>query len=234
MRLHANAALSLNKRRVLARRIVEEGWSLVEAAEAAETSERTAGKWARRYRAEGEAGLHDRPSAAHDVHNRTCERRISVIASLRRLRFTGTEIGELLGMPQTTVSGILTRLGMGQSTCIGIGGDPLIGTSHIDALKLFAADAETDAVIMIGEIGGTAEVEAARWIKANCKKPVAAFIAGMTAPPGRRMGHAGAIVSGGKGTAAGKIEALKAAGIAIADTPATIADTLIARLKARS
>jgi hypothetical protein len=105
MKLHANAALSLNKRRLLAKRIVEQGWSLGEAAEAAETSERTAGKWARRYRAEGEAGLHDRPSAAHEVHNRTAERRIGVIASLRRLRFAGTEIAELLGMPQTTVSG---------------------------------------------------------------------------------------------------------------------------------
>jgi transposase InsO family protein len=120
MRLHANAALSLNKRRVLARRIVKEGWSLAEAAEAAETSERTAGKWGRRYRAEGEAGLHDRPSAAHDVHNRTCERRIGVIASLRRLRFAGTEIAELLGMPQTTVSGILTRLGMGRLGRLGL------------------------------------------------------------------------------------------------------------------
>jgi transposase InsO family protein len=120
MRLHANAALSLNKRRVLARRIVEEGWSLAEAAEAAETSEHTAGKWARRYRAEGEAGLHDRPSAAHEVHNRTCERRVGVIAALRRVRFTGTEIGELLGMPQTTVSGILTRLGMGRLGRLGL------------------------------------------------------------------------------------------------------------------
>jgi transposase InsO family protein len=120
MKLHANAALSLNKRRVLARRIVEEGWSLVEAAEAAETSERTAGKWARRYRAEGEAGLHDRPSAAHEVHNRTCERRVGAIAALRRVRFTGTEIAELLGMPQTTVSGILTRIGMGRLGRLGL------------------------------------------------------------------------------------------------------------------
>src|SRR6059058_1286352 len=128
----------------------------------------------------------------------------------------------------------LTSRGYGQSTCIGIGGDPINGMSHLDAVKLFSDDKNTEAMILIGEIGGSAEEEAATWIKTNCKKPVAAFIAGMTAPPGRRMGHAGAIVSGGKGTAAGKIEALKAAGIAIADTPATIADTLIAQLKARS
>jgi len=125
----------------------------------------------------------------------------------------------------------LTARGYGQSTCIGIGGDPINGMSHLDAAKLFNHDKNTDAFILIGEIGGSAEEEAAEWIKANCKKPVAAFIAGMTAPPGRRMGHAGAIVSGGKGTAAGKIEALKAAGIAVAETPATIADTLIERLK---
>ncbi|PYS67965.1 MAG: hypothetical protein DMF73_17955, partial [Acidobacteria bacterium] len=114
------------------------------------------------------------------------------------------------------------------------GGDPIHGLSHLDCVKLFNEDPRTDAMILIGEIGGSAEEEAAAWIKTNCKKPVAAFIAGMTAPPGRRMGHAGAIVSGGKGTAAGKIEALKAAGIAIADTPATIAETLIAQLKTRS
>src|SRR5437870_6245588 len=126
----------------------------------------------------------------------------------------------------------LTSRGHGQSTCIGIGGDPINGMSHLDAVKLFNNDPQTDAVILIGEIGGTAEEEAAEWIKANCKKPVAAFIAGATAPPGRRMGHAGAIVSGGKGTASGKIEALKAAGIAVADTPATMADTLIERMKA--
>jgi succinyl-CoA synthetase alpha subunit len=125
----------------------------------------------------------------------------------------------------------LTSRGYGQSTCIGIGGDPIGGLSHLDCAKLFNDDKNTDAFILIGEIGGSAEEEAAGWIKDNCKKPVAAFIAGMTAPPGRRMGHAGAIVSGGKGTAAGKIEALKAAGIAVAETPATMADTLIARIK---
>ncbi len=124
----------------------------------------------------------------------------------------------------------LTSRGYGQSTCIGIGGDPIGGLSHLAAVKLFNDDKNTDAMILIGEIGGSAEEEAATWIKTNCKKPVAAFIAGMTAPPGRRMGHAGAIVSGGKGTAAGKIEALKAAGIAVAKTPATIADTLISQI----
>ena len=127
----------------------------------------------------------------------------------------------------------LTSRGYGQSTCIGIGGDPINGMSHLDAVKLFNDDPKTDAMILIGEIGGSAEEEAAAWIKENCQKPVAAFIAGATAPPGRRMGHAGAIVSGGKGTAAGKIEALEAAGIAVAETPATMADTLIARMKER-
>jgi succinyl-CoA synthetase alpha subunit len=125
----------------------------------------------------------------------------------------------------------LTTRGYGQSTCIGIGGDPINGMSHLEAVKLFNEDRDTEGMILIGEIGGSAEEEAAAWIKANCKKPVAAFIAGTTAPPGRRMGHAGAIVSGGKGTAAGKIEALRAAGIAIAETPATMADTLIEKMK---
>jgi succinyl-CoA synthetase alpha subunit len=127
----------------------------------------------------------------------------------------------------------LTSRGYGQSTCIGIGGDPIGGLSHLDCVQLFNQDPDTDAMILIGEIGGSAEEEAAAWISDNCRKPVAAFIAGVTAPRGRRMGHAGAIVSGGKGTAAGKIKALKAAGIDVADTPAEIADTLIARLKHR-
>ena len=121
----------------------------------------------------------------------------------------------------------LTSRGIGQSTCVGIGGDPVNGTSHLDVIKLFAADPETTGIIMIGEIGGSAEEEAAEWIKQHCRKPVAGFIAGATAPPGRRMGHAGAIVSGGKGTAAAKIAAFKAAGIGIAATPSEMADTLL-------
>jgi succinyl-CoA synthetase alpha subunit len=121
----------------------------------------------------------------------------------------------------------LTTRGVGQSTCVGIGGDPVNGTSHLDVIKMFNADPETHGIIMIGEIGGSAEEEAAEWIKKNCKKPVAGFIAGATAPPGRRMGHAGAIVSGGRGTAAAKIEAFKAAGIGIAETPTEMADTLL-------
>jgi succinyl-CoA synthetase alpha subunit len=127
----------------------------------------------------------------------------------------------------------LTTRGYGQSTCVGIGGDPVNGTSHRDVLEMFNEDPETEAMIMIGEIGGTAEEEAAAWAAENCDKPIAAFIAGATAPAGRRMGHAGAIVSGGKGTAAGKIAALRAAGIAVAETPATIAETLIRTLQTR-
>ena len=121
----------------------------------------------------------------------------------------------------------LTSRGVGQSTCVGIGGDPVNGTSHLDVIKLFNDDPETKGIIMIGEIGGSAEEEAAEWIAKNCKKPVAGFIAGATAPPGRRMGHAGAIVSGGKGTAAAKIEAFKKAGIGIAATPSDMAETLL-------
>lgn len=121
----------------------------------------------------------------------------------------------------------LTQRGYGQSTCIGIGGDPVNGTSHLDAIKMFNEDPDTEAIIMIGEIGGDAEEKAAAYIKQYVKKPVAAFIAGRTAPPGRRMGHAGAIVSGGSGTASGKIAALEAAGIAVAPTPSQIAETLL-------
>ncbi len=115
----------------------------------------------------------------------------------------------------------LTRLGMGQTTCIGIGGDPLIGTTHIDALRLFGEDPDTEAVVMIGEIGGSAEEDAAAWVRANnYKKPIVGFIAGQTAPPGRRMGHAGAIIAGGQGTAAEKMEALTKAGVHVVKSPA--------------
>lgn len=120
-----------------------------------------------------------------------------------------------------------TQLGHGQSTCVGIGGDPINGTSHLDVLKLFNEDDETEAIILIGEIGGSAEEEAAAWAAEHCKKPIAAFIAGATAPPGRRMGHAGAIVSGGQGTALAKKDALRAAGIAVAETPAEIGAAVV-------
>jgi succinyl-CoA synthetase alpha subunit len=124
----------------------------------------------------------------------------------------------------------LTCRGVGQSTCVGIGGDPVNGSSHLDIIKLFNDDPDTHGIIMIGEIGGSAEEEAAEWIKANCRKPVAGFIAGATAPPGRRMGHAGAIISGGKGTAAAKIAAFNAAGIAVPETPSVMADALLQRM----
>ena len=127
----------------------------------------------------------------------------------------------------------LTSKGIGQSTSVGIGGDPVNGTSHLDVVKLFNEDPDTHAIIVIGEIGGNAEVEAARWIKANCKKPVAGFIAGATAPAGRRMGHAGAIVGGAEDTAAAKIAVFKECGIEVAATPSDMADALIRAAKAK-
>ncbi len=127
----------------------------------------------------------------------------------------------------------LTSKGIGQSTSVGIGGDPVNGTSHLDVIKLFNADPDTHAIILIGEIGGNAEVEAARWIKANCKKPVTGFIAGATAPAGRRMGHAGAIVGGAEDTAAAKIAVFKECGIEVAVTPSDMADALLRSAKAK-
>ena len=126
----------------------------------------------------------------------------------------------------------LTRRGIGQSTCVGIGGDPIIGSTFVDLLELFEKDEATAAVVMIGEIGGTAEEEAAAFVKEHMTKPVVGFIAGQTAPPGKRMGHAGAIIAGGKGTAAEKTEAMKAAGIAVCESPAVIGETMEGVLKA--
>ena len=175
---------------------------------------------------------------------------LSINCSCRQTRSTITILGLLLGIIPGHIcrkgrvgivskSGTLTyeaihqltRLGLGQTTCIGIGGDPLIGTSFIDCLRLFADDEDTAAVVLIGEIGGSLEEEAAEFIKSSkVKKPIVGFIAGKTAPPGRRMGHAGAIISGGKGNADDKIEKMKSCGILIAESPAQIGKTLYDKL----
>ena len=128
----------------------------------------------------------------------------------------------------------LTELGLGQTTCLGIGGDPVIGTTHIDALAMFQEDDETEAILMMGEIGGTAEEEASQFVQDHVTKPVVGFVAGRTAPPGKRMGHAGAIIAGGKGTAIEKMEAMRAAGIAVAESPADLGRTMAEALAAKA